>query len=294
MGGIGLEIQWYPGHMEKAKRLLIEHLKQVNVVIELLDARIPYSSKNPLIDSLISGKPRILAMNKCDLADASVNTLWCKWYENQGYECVLINSLTGDGLKNLLEKIRNITRDKAESMHKRGIRNFRIKSMVVGIPNVGKSTFINRIAGRSAAKTGDKPGITRGKQWIRLAKDIDLLDTPGILWPKFQDKTVGLNLAAAYAISDTVADIEEIASYLLLFLDNNYPESIIQRYRLKDEMTDGYALLEEVGRNRGCLKAGNEVDTYRAAAMILDEFRNGILGRISLEKPDDFNVKTGD
>ena len=250
-----MEIQWYPGHMEKAKRLLIENLKQVNVVIELLDSRIPYSSKNPLIDSLISGKPRILAMNKCDLADASVNTLWCKWYENQGYECVLINSLTGDGLKNLLEKIRNITRDKAESMQKRGIRNFRIKSMVVGIPNVGKSTFINRIAGRSAAKTGDKPGITRGKQWIRLAKDIDLLDTPGILWPKFQDKTVGLNLAAAYAISDTVADIEEIASYLLLFLDNNYPESIIQRYRLKDEMTDGYALLEEVGRNRGCLKA---------------------------------------
>lgn len=289
-----MEIQWYPGHMEKAKRLLIENLKQVNVVIELLDSRIPYSSKNPLIDSLVSGKPRILAMNKCDLADASVNTLWCKWYESQGYECVLINSLTGDGLKNLLEKIRNITRDKAESMQKRGIRNFRIKSMVVGIPNVGKSTFINRIAGRSAAKTGDKPGVTRGKQWIRLAKDIDLLDTPGILWPKFQDKTVGLNLAAAYAISDTVADIEEIASYLLVFLANNYPESIIQRYRLKDDMTDGHALLEEAGRNRGCLKAGNAVDTYRTAAMILDEFRNGILGRISLEKPDDFNVKTGD
>lgn len=289
-----MEIQWYPGHMEKAKRLLIENLKQVNVVIELLDARIPFSSKNPLIDSLVSGKPRILAMNKCDMADASINTLWCKWYENQGYNCVLINSLTGDGLKDLFEKTRSITKAKAESMQKRGIRNFRIKSMVVGIPNVGKSTFINRIAGRSAAKTGDKPGVTRGKQWIRLAKDIDLLDTPGILWPKFQDKTVGLNLAAAYAISDTVTDIEEIASYLLVFLANNYPESLMLRYKLKANMKDGNAMLEEAGRNRGCLRAGNEVDTYRTAAMILDEFRNGVLGRISLEKPDDFHVKTGD
>jgi len=288
-----LEIQWYPGHMEKTKRLLIENLKLVDIVIELLDARVPYSSKNPLIDSLVLGKRRILVLNKYDLADDSINKQWCEWYDGLGYECVLINALTGDGLDILFEKIRSITKDKAESMKKRGVRNFRIKSMVVGIPNVGKSTFINRLAGRSAAKTGDKPGITRGKQWIRLARDIDLLDTPGMLWPKFQDKLVGFNLAATSAISDTVTDIEEIAANLLVFLARNYTGSLTRRYNLKGSMSDGYAMLKEAGRNRGCIMAGNVVDTLRAAAMILDEFRNGTLGRISLEKPDDPHVKTG-
>lgn len=288
-----MNIQWFPGHMAKTRRILLENLKLVDVVIELLDARIPASSKNPEIDGIIKNKPRVLVLNKSDLADDSISKQWSKWYNSNGYTNIFIDSIKGTGINQLKAALRNMVKDKLEREKQRG-RLFRpIRTMVVGIPNVGKSSFINKIAGKASAVTGDKPGVTRGKQWIRLNEEIELLDTPGILWPKFEDQEVGLKLAYTGAIKDDIIDIVEVAAFFMEFLGGNYPQELMKRYKL-NTLTDrtGLDLLTTAGKNRGCIISGGEIDLNRIAAIVLDEFRGGKIGRITLEKPGDISRKT--
>ena len=277
-----LNIQWFPGHMNKTRRLLAENLKMVDVVIELLDARIPVSSKNPEIDNIVKNKPKIIVLNKCDLADKEISDNWKKWYNSKGYTSIFVNSINGTGIKQLKNKMRDVMKERIEKDRQRG-RIFRpVKAMIVGIPNVGKSSLINKIAGRGSAVTGDKPGVTRGKQWINVNDEIQLLDTPGILWPKFEDKKVGINLAITGAIKDEILDIVEMASALFEILSENYPEHIIKRYKLDTiENKTGFEILKEAGEKRGCIASGGEIDMMRISAIVLDEFRIGKIGRIS-------------
>lgn len=281
-----MNIQWFPGHMAKTRRLLTENLKLIDIVIELLDARIPRSSKNPEIDEIIKLKPRVVVLNKCDLADENVSKEWGKWYNSNGYANIFIDSIKGKGINELKSKLRSLMKEKVERDLQKG-RLFRpIRTMVVGIPNVGKSSFINKIAGKASAVTGDKPGVTRGKQWIRLNEEIELLDTPGILWPKFDDKEIGLHLAYTGAIKDDIMDIVEVSSNLLEILKITYPKFILDRYKLASvEDKTGLEILREAGKKRGCIISGGEVDLTRISAVILDEFRGGKMGHISLEKP---------
>jgi len=273
--------------MAKTRRILSENLKLVDIVIELLDARIPLSSKNPEIDEIIKDKPRIVALNKSDLADREISKEWSKWYSSQGYTSIFIDSIRGEGINDLKAKLRLMMKGKIERDRQKG-RIFRpIRTMVVGIPNVGKSSFINKVAGRATAATGDRPGVTRSKQWIRINEEIELLDTPGILWPKFDDQQVGLNLAFTGAIKDEILDTTEIAARLLARLSQTYPENLKARFKLETvEGKDGATLLEETGRKRGCIVSGGEVDYNRIAAIVLDEFRGGKIGRITLERPE--------
>ncbi len=289
-------IQWFPGHMAKTRRLLTENLKLVDVVIELLDARIPLSSKNPEIDEIVKQKPRLIALNKADLADETISEEWKEWFGSKGINSIFIDSLRGKGINQLKDQLRNMMKEKLERQRQKG-RLFRpIRTMVVGIPNVGKSSFINRLAGRASAVTGDKPGVTRGKQWIKLNREIELLDTPGILWPKFDDRQVGLNLAFTGAISDDVFDTVEVAALLMKQLSILYPALLKERFRL-DSLPDGskeengMKLLEEAGRKRGCIISGGEIDFNRIAAIVLDEFRGGKIGRITLERPEGVSIK---
>lgn len=281
-----MNIQWFPGHMAKTRRLLADNLKMVDVVIEILDARIPVSSKNPEIDSLINNKPRVVILNKADLADEKISKEWSKWYNSNGYANIFVDSKTGKGINELKIKLREIMKDRIEIEKQKGRIRRPIKTMVVGVPNVGKSSFINKVSGKASAITGDRPGVTKNKQWIRINEEIELLDTPGILWPKFEDQEVGHNLAMTGAIKDEIMDIAEVAALLLSKLRDTYPQNIVDRYKLKklDDL-NGIELLEATGRNRGCLVSGGEVDLYRAAVIVLDEFRGGKIGRISLEAP---------
>ncbi|HHV59945.1 MAG TPA: ribosome biogenesis GTPase YlqF [Clostridiaceae bacterium] len=283
-----MNIQWFPGHMAKTRRILAENLKYVDVVIELLDARIPISSRNPEFDNLLKTKPRLITLNKCDLADNDISKEWEAWYKSKGLVSVFIDSIKGTGIPKLFSELKELAKDKIEADMARG-RKFRpVKTMVVGIPNVGKSSFINRIAGRARAQTGDKPGVTRAKQWVRVNNEIELLDTPGILWPKFEDLTTGLHLSFTGAIKDDVVDIVEVASHLLMKLMQLYPQMVIQRYKIQSiEYENGYDILENVGMKRGCLVSGGEVDLTRTAGIVLDEFRGAKIGRISLERPSD-------
>lgn len=260
----------------------------VDVVIELLDARIPVSSKNPEIDNIVKNKPKIIVLNKCDLADKEISDNWKKWYNSKGYTSIFVNSINGTGIKQLKNKMRDVMKERIEKDRQRG-RIFRpVKAMIVGIPNVGKSSLINKIAGRGSAVTGDKPGVTRGKQWINVNDEIQLLDTPGILWPKFEDKKVGINLAITGAIKDEILDIVEMASALFEILSENYPEHIIKRYKLDTiENKTGFEILKEAGEKRGCIASGGEIDMMRISAIVLDEFRSGKIGRISLEQPEE-------
>lgn len=288
-------IQWFPGHMAKTRRLISDNLKLVDVVIELLDARIPLSSRNPEIDSLVGIKPRVIALNKSDLADLNQNKAWEDYFVNKGIEVIYTNSLTGTGLGELKGKLKQLTRKKLESAQARGRLQRPIKTMVVGIPNVGKSAFINRIAGKASAMTGDRPGVTRIQQWVRINPEIQLLDTPGILWPKFEDHETGLNLAFTGAIKDEIMDTAELASKLMERLSVIYPERLKERYKIIDlEAKSGMSLLEEAGKKRGCLVSGGAVDLYRIAVIVLDEFRGGKIGRITLEQPpkEETNEKT--
>jgi ribosome biogenesis GTPase A len=280
--------------MAKTRRILADNLKLVDVVIELLDARIPLSSKNPEIDRILKNKPRVVALNKSDLADEKVSKQWSSWYNSQGYANIFIDSLKGTGIRDLKRKMREIMKDRIERDRQRG-RIFRpIRTMIVGIPNVGKSSLINRLAGKSIAVTGDRPGVTRGKQWINVNNEIQLLDTPGILWPKFEDKRVGLNLAITGAIKDDILDTQKLASVLLEILCVDYPQYIKQRYKLDTlEGKKGYELLEEAGRKRGCLVSGGEVDLTRISSIVLDELRGGKIGRITLEKPEEDIYRNG-
>ena len=281
-----MNLQWYPGHMVKTKRLIQENLKLVDIVIELVDARLPISSRNPQIESIIGTKPRILMMNKSDLADPDVNKAWLNWFRKNNINVILADSITGKGLEKISAAAQELLKEKLERAKNKGIVNRPIKLLVAGIPNVGKSSFINKIAGKASAKTGDKAGVTKGKQWIRLNNGYELLDTPGILWPKFEDVEVGKKLAYTGAIKDEIIDIEELTYNLLAFLRDSYPQCLIDRYKLDSvDGYEGHELLEKIGRKRGCVISGGEIDTMRTSAIILDEFRGAKIGKISLEKP---------
>ena len=280
-----MEFQWYPGHMSKAKRAMQGDLKLINVIIELVDARVPLSSKNPDIDPMANGKSRIILLNKCDLADSSVTARWKKYYEEKGFFVALVNSKNGKGVKQVNEVIQSACKEKIERDRRRGILNRPIRAMIVGIPNVGKSTFINSFAGKSCTKTGNKPGVTKGKQWIRLNKNVELLDTPGILWPKFEDQTVGLRLAFIGSIKDELSNQYELCMLLMQYLGEHYPKAIPDTYQIEPAENE-VELLERVAKRRGCLKAGGEYDLDKAANYVIDDFRNGRLGCISLEQPE--------
>ena len=287
-----MRIQWFPGHMTKTRRQIQDTIRQVDVVIELLDARIPFSSRNPDIDWLVGQKPRVVALNKSDLADESVNRQWEAWFKAQGMEVVHTNALSGSGLKEIHRQLKDITATKLASAVRRGRLQRPIRTMVVGIPNVGKSAFINRIAGKSVASTGDKPGVTRAQQWVRIHPEIQLLDTPGILWPRFEDPETGMVLAYTGAIRDDIMDTTELAASLMTRLATLYPERLAQRYKLASVVDRaGMDLLLEAGRRRGCLIAGGEVDLHRISAIVLDEFRGAKLGRISLERPPEKPIR---
>jgi ribosome biogenesis GTPase A len=279
-------IQWFPGHMAKTRRLIVENLKLVDVVIELLDARIPKSSRNPEIDSIVGEKPRVIALNKSDLSDPKQNDEWKRFFSQQGIDVIYTNAITGMGFGELKGKLKQLTRKKLEAAQAKGRIQRPIKTMVVGIPNVGKSAFINKMAGKASAATGDRPGVTRDKQWVRINPQIMLLDTPGILWPKFEDQEIGLNLAVTGAIKDEIMDISELAAKLLEKLAIVYPAELMGRYKLEEiEDRKGFDLLQEAGKKRGCLIAGGEVDLNRISAIVLDEFRGGRIGKITLESP---------
>lgn len=280
-----MNIQWFPGHMAKTRRLLTENLKLVDVVVELLDARIPASSKNPEIDSIVKNKPRLIVLNKSDMADPEISREWARWYKSKGMYIIFVDSIKGKGMNQLKNQLKVLMKDKFERDKQKG-RIFRpIRTMIVGIPNVGKSTFINKIAGRAVAVTGDRPGVTKGKQWIRLNPEIDMLDTPGILWPKFDDKNTALNLAFTGAIKDEIYDVTEVAASLAEKLSKDYPGLLSDRYKLDDENRKGFRLLEAAGAKRGCILPGGEIDMQRIAVVMLDEFRGGKIGKITLEKP---------
>lgn len=276
-------LQWFPGHMKKAQRLIEENLKLVDVVIELLDARIPAASANPMLADIIKGKPRLVALNKSDLADPAMTKRWLAYYRAQGIPAVAIDSNHGKGMKQLVAAAEELARPKTEKFVSKGGRAREARCMILGIPNVGKSSLINRLAGAVKAKTADKPGVTRAKQWIKIGAALDLLDTPGILWPKFEDMTVGLKLAFTGAINDDIYDREQVTVLLLDTMSRDYPERLMERFKLKEIVGDGYALLEEIGRKRGCLVKGGVVDTEKAIGIVLNEFRAGKLGAISLD-----------
>ena len=301
----GKIINWYPGHMAKAGRTLEENLKLVNVVIELCDARLPFSSRNPKIDRIIGGKPRILVFNKADLADKAVSDYWMSYYASKGYTVVFTDSRSGDGVKKVVKAVRDVKEEKIQRGREKGRIITTIYCMVVGIPNVGKSSFVNRVTGRSAAVTGDRPGVTREKQWLKMDDSVYLLDTPGLLWPRIENQMSAMRLAACGAIKDEVVDTGELAAFLLAYLEERYPGALKARYAIdaaeieagdeldyvsgsilgNERLRRGLALLEACGRSRGCLVKGGEVDLTRAAAIVLDEFRGGKIGAISLDHP---------
>ena len=271
--------------MAKTRRLIEENLKLVDIVIELLDARIPKSSKNPEIDSLIKDKPRIVLLNKSDIADESVTNAWIENYRKSGIKAMAISTAKQNNFNFIFSAITDVLKEKIEKQKERGMVNRSIKIMVVGIPNVGKSSFINRLANRKSAITGDRPGVTKGKQWIRLKTGFELLDTPGILWPKFEDEEIGLNLAFTGAIKDEIIDTELLSMKLLEKLKVLYPQSLVQRYKMTDfDDLDGWEMLNLLGKKRGFVISGGEIDTLRAANILLDEFRGAKLGNLSLER----------
>ena len=281
-----MNIQWFPGHMTKAIRMMEENLRLIDIVVELVDARLPISSRNPKVDELVGTKPHLIVLNKSDIADSEVTKLWEDYFSQKGISAVSVSSTSGKNFNFIFDKCKNLLKDKIQKEKEKGIVNRAIKIMVCGVPNVGKSSFINKLSGKKSAITGDRPGVTKGKQWIRLKNNFELLDTPGILWPKFDDDEVGLRLAYTGAVKDEIIDVEELACHLLVFLRNEYPESLVQRYKMTEtDGLEGYELLEYLGRKRGFVVSGGEIDTERAAHILLDEFRGAKLGNISLERP---------
>lgn len=283
------QFQWYPGHMTRARRAMQEDIKLVDMVIELVDARIPQASRNPDIDTLSRGKARVIVLNKADLADERWNREWAVYYQSRGCHVVMLDSRNRGSVKKVQEIIAQAGKAKMERDRKRGILNRPIRAMVAGIPNVGKSTFINTIAGKAAAKTGNKPGVTRGNQWIKLNKSVELLDTPGILWPKFEDQTVGLRLALVGSIRDDIMNTEELACETILFMKQFYPGVLEERYQLGQvdcqDIKEASICLEQIAGFRHCLAKGGTFDLEKAAALVMDDFRSGRLGRITLEFP---------
>ncbi|MBR5564708.1 MAG: ribosome biogenesis GTPase YlqF [Roseburia sp.] len=279
-----MHFQWYPGHMTKAKRQMQEDIKLIDLVIELVDARIPLSSRNPDIDDLGKNKARLIIMNKSDLSDETRNQEWAAYFKSLGYFVVQLDARSKVGMKTVTNVVMDACKEKIERDRKRGIKNRPVRAMVVGIPNVGKSTFINSYAGKACAKTGNKPGVTKGKQWIRLNQNVELLDTPGILWPKFEDQMVGLRLALIGAIKDEILNIDELSIELIKILKHYYPGVLAERYSV-DEAVEPVQILEGIAENRKCISKGNELDYSKAATLLIDEFRSGKLGKITLEFP---------
>lgn len=287
-----MNIQWYPGHMAKAKRKILEDLKLVDIVIELLDARIPMSSRNPEVDDIVGNKKRIIVLNKSDMSDPSVNKQWVEYFNRENTRVILANSITGSGLKDVLAASRQLMKEKIERLKSKGLLVKTTRAIIIGIPNVGKSTFINKLAGKNVAQTGDRPGVTKSKQWIKVSQELELLDTPGILWPKFEDEKVGLYLAFTGAIKDEILDVNELAVKLVEVLMTRFRENLKNRYKLNEipEEADAHTLLEIIGRKRGFLVSGGVVDLQRTSIMLLDEFRGGKIGNISLETPEEYTL----
>jgi ribosome biogenesis GTPase A len=279
-----LNINWYPGHMKKTRELIQENMKLVDVVIEIIDARLPFSSKNPQIDSLFINKPKIIAINKIDLADARVLHKFQNSYKEKGFKVVNINSMTGEGTKELLKEVDNAAQVMFEKLKRKGMKKRAIRIMIIGIPNVGKSSLINKLVGKKSARTGDKPGVTRGKQWVRIKKDIELFDTPGILWPKFENQNTAIKLALSGAIKDELIPFNEAARWLISFLRENYSGSISDRYEGVDESASITEIIEAIGKKRGCILKGGVVDLDRAVTILVDDYRRGRLGRIVLDR----------
>ncbi len=279
-----MEFQWYPGHMTKARRQMEEDIKLIDLVIELVDARIPSASRNPDIDRIGRQKARLILMNKADLADPERTKEWASFFQEKGYFVAEADSRNKGSMKAISRVITEACREKTERDKRRGILNRPVRAMIVGIPNVGKSTFINTYAGKACAKTGNKPGVTKGKQWIRLNRQVELLDTPGILWPKFEDQSVGLYLALVGSIKDEILNMEELSLELIRILAREYPGVLRERYQVSEEQ-EAPELLLQIAKNRGCVRKGGELDYSKAAALLLDEFRGGRLGKITLEFP---------
>ena len=279
-----MEIQWYPGHMTKARRQMQEDMKLIDLIIELVDARIPGASRNPDIDELGRQKSRLILLNKADLADEKQNQRWLEYWKGQGYYALLVNSRDKATLRQIQPLVAEACREKLERDARRGIKNRPVRAMVAGIPNVGKSTLINSYAGKACTKTGNRPGVTKGKQWIRMGKGLELLDTPGILWPKFEDPEVGKKLALIGSVKDEILNGEELALALIAFLAEAYPGVLAERYSLEEKL-DPVTVLKQIAENRKCLTKGGEFSCEKAAAALLDDFRSGKLGRISLEVP---------
>ena len=277
-----MNVQWYPGHMTKAKRQMQEDLKLIDLIIELVDARVPLSSRNPDIDQLGQNKSRLILLNKADLADERQNEAWKEYFQSKGFHVVKVDSRNGAGMKTIQNVIQEACKEKIERDRRRGIKNRPIRAMVAGIPNVGKSTFINTFAGKACAKTGNRPGVTKGKQWIRLNKNVELLDTPGILWPKFEDQEVGIRLAFVGSIKDDILNMEELALKLIDYLKERYTGLLEKRYGIS-EAGNAVEILGDIAKARGCLKKGEELDYTKASGLLFDDFRGGKIGRITLE-----------
>ncbi len=286
-----MAINWYPGHMKKTRDLITQHLKLVDVVVEVLDARIPVSSRNPQFDDLVGDKPRVVVMNKYDLADDAALKEWVQYYRSRGVRTVQLNALNGDGLGRLVDAIKEAGSARAEKLKAKGLKQIAVKCMILGIPNVGKSSVINKLVGKKSAKTGNKPGVTRGKQWVRIREDIELFDTPGILWPKIEDAWVGSHLAMTGAIKDEVFEHEAVILELVQKLAERYPEALKNRYKLTELAGTPVGVVEQVAAKRGCLRPGGIADTEKAGWLILDEFRKGLIGKISLESPKDLEAQ---
>ena len=285
-----VDIQWFPGHMAKTRRLMKANLPLVDVVVEITDARVPASSRNPEMKNLVGGKPRVVVLNKCDMADEALTAEWIEYYRANGVKAIAMDCRSGKGLNKLVPTVKEVMKKELEKRAAKGMEGKPIRIMVVGIPNVGKSSFINRVAGGKRTKVEDRPGVTRGKQWVTLEKGIDLLDMPGVLWPKFDDKTVGEHLAFTGAIKDDILDTELLAMRLADLLNREWHSLLCERYKLTDEETEDiepYDLLSLIGAKRGMKVSGGDVNTERAAAMLLDEFRGGKIGRITLEMPNE-------
>ncbi len=284
-------IQWFPGHMQKTRRLIKENLRNVNLVAEIVDARIPSASRNPELDEMLGQKPKMVLLNKCDLADERATRRWIAYYRAHGVSAIAIDAKSGKGLSQFVPAVHQALADYIQRRQNKGMSGYQIRVMVVGVPNVGKSSFINRIAGGKRAKVEDRPGVTRGKQWIRISEDLELLDMPGILWPKFEDQAVGEKLAFTGAIKDDIMDLEYIAMKLLDVLCQRYPDKLCERYKLTRQQLDGcdggWEVLQLIGKKRGMLVAGGEVNTERAAITVIDEYRGQKIGRFTLEMPPD-------
>ena len=289
-------IQWYPGHMTKTRRQIEADLKLVDMVVEIIDARIPISSRNPDIDQIVGGKPRLVVLNRADQADPDTNRVWAEYFKKKGYTVLETDAKSGLGISRFSQVVQVALKDTIARWREKGQVGRPVRAMVVGVPNVGKSTFINKVAKRKSAKAGDRPGVTRGKQWVNVDATLDLLDTPGILWPKFEDERTGLHLAFTGAVKDDIMDVETLGCHLMAFMGEHYPEALIAGYKLpalpereeeENDVAYGYRILQTAAQRRGMRISGGEFDTERMARVLLDEYRGGKLGRFTLETPED-------